>query len=483
MDDTQDIGERSEDLHRPPELSSEAHSAAAELRDVLAQQKATADVLKLISGSAFDLNAVLTTLIELAIELCGATRGVIWLRRGDAFYLAAHVNYPSGWVAFAQTLALKPSSDATTVSGLSAFTGEVVNVEDILTDQRFRMLAGHQLGDYRGGLAVPMKQGGAVVGVISLSRPEARAFTDRQVALVQTFADQAVIAIENTRLIAELEARNREVLSRYFSPRLAERLANGSSMEELSARRREVSVLFTDLAGFTALVERISPELLAELLNEYLSAMTAIVFSQEGTLAKIVGDALHILFGAPDEQADHRERAVHCALAMDESSEVLRHTWRAKGVELGVTRIGIHSGPAIVGNFGGGRIFDYSAYGDTINVAARLEAANKRLGTRVCASSAVADGLATFRFRSIGDLLLKGRTAPLRAYEPLPPGDGAAVSFEGYAAAFERLAAGDPGAMGAFAVEVGKRPDDPLCGYHLRRLLNGETGTTIRLDA
>jgi adenylate cyclase len=483
LDDHRDMGERGANLPNPAGPSAGASSAAAELRDVLAQQKATARILRVISGSSFDLDTVLTTLVELAIELCEATRGVIWLRRGDALYLAAHVNYPPGWVAFAQALALKPSSDATTVSGLSAFTGEVVNVEDILTDQRFRALAGHQLGDYRGGLAVPLKQSGAVVGVISLSRPEARAFTDRQVALVQTFADQAVIAIENTRLIAELEARNREVLSRYFSPGLAERLANGSSMTELSARRREVSVLFTDLAGFTALVERIGPELLAELLNEYLSAMTAIVFAHEGTLAKIVGDALHILFGAPDEQADHRERAVRCALALDECSQELRHAWRAKGVELGVTRIGIHSGPAIVGNFGGGRLFDYSAYGDTINVAARLEAANKRLGTRVCASSAIADGLATFRFRPVGDLLLKGRTAPLRTYEPLPPGDDAAASHEDYAAAFERLAAGDPGAMGAFAVEVGKRPDDPLSGFHLRRLLNGETGTTIRLDS
>ncbi|UIJ71836.1 adenylate/guanylate cyclase domain-containing protein [Aurantimonas sp. HBX-1] len=476
MGNTREIGERWED--QPIPAGSPVDSTAAELRDVLAQQKATADVLRVISGSAFDLDAVLTSLVELAIELCEATRGVIWLKRGDDLYLAAHVNYPPGWVAFAETLALKPSADATTVSGLAAFTGEVVNVEDILTDQRFRTLTGHQLGDYRGGLAVPLRQGGTVVGVISLSRPEARAFTDRQVALVQTFADQAVIAIENTRLIAELEARNRDVLSRYFSPRLAERLANGTDVKQLAARRREVSVLFTDLADFTALVERISPELLAELLNEYLAGMTAIVFEHEGTVAKIVGDALHILFGAPDEQVDHGERAVLCALALDEFSERMRNTWRASGVALGVTRIGIHSGPAIVGNFGG-RIFDYSAYGDTINVAARLEAANARLGTRICASSTVAEGQSTFRWRPVGDLLLKGKTQPLRAYEPLAPGD----DFDGYTSAFERLVAGDPGAMGAFAAEVGNRPEDRLCSFHLRRLLNGEAGPLIRLDA
>ncbi|MCB8840565.1 adenylate/guanylate cyclase domain-containing protein [Aurantimonas sp. VKM B-3413] len=483
MDDSRNIGERSEDFRRPAELSSEAHSAAAELRDVLAQQKATAEVLRLISGSAFDLDAILTTLVELAIELCEATRGVVWLKRGADLYLAAHVNYPAEWVAFAQNLAIEPSPDATTVSGRAAFTGEVLNVADILTDPRFRTLSGHQLGVYRGGLAVPLKQRGAVIGVISLSRPEPRAFTDRQVALVETFADQAVIAIENTRLIRELEARNREVLSRYFSPGLAARLANDAGMKELSAKRREISVVFTDVAGFTALVERMDPAVLGELLNAYLAAMTAIVFAHEGTVAKIVGDALHILFGAPDEQADHSERAVLCALALDRFSEELRETWRARGVALGATRIGIHSGPAIVGNFGGGRIFDYSAYGDTINVAARLEVANKRLGTRICASSAVAEGLASFRWRPIGDLLLKGRSEPLRAYEPQSPGDDMAASLDGYVAAFEKLRGGDPGAMGAFAAEVGKRPDDRLCSFHLKRLLNGEIGTTIHMDA
>ena len=482
MDESRDIAEESDDLRRLAGLSSEPHPVAAELRDVLAQQKATADVLRLISGSAFDLDTVLTTLIELAIDLCEATRGVVWLKRGANLYLAAHVNYPADWVAFAKELAITPSPDATTVSGLAAFTGDVVNVEDILTDRRFQTLSGHRLGDYRGGLAVPLKQRGTVVGVISLSRPEARSFTGRQVALVETFADQAVIAIENTRLIRELEARNREVLSRYFSPGLAERLAKDAGMEELSAQRQDISVLFTDLAGFTTLVERIEPEVLGELLNGYLATMTAIVFAHEGTVAKIVGDSLHILFGAPGEQIDHAERAVLCGLALDRASEELREYWRGRGLALGATRIGIHSGPAIIGNFGGGRIFDYSAYGDTINVAARLEVANKRLGTRICASFAVAKDLAMFRWRPIGELLLKGRTEPLCAFEPLSPDEDAAVSLDGYAAAFDKMLAGNSGAIGAFAAEVGKRPNDPLCGFHLKRLLNGETGITVRMD-
>ena len=93
--------------------------------------------------------------------------------------------------------------------------------------------------------------------------------------------------------------------------------------------------------------------------------------------------------------------------------------WRDKGVALGATRIGVHAGPAIVGNFGGGRFFDYTAYGDTINIAARLEAANKQLGTRICVSASVAERVEDFRGRPVGDLVLRGRTEPLRAFEPL----------------------------------------------------------------
>lgn len=468
------------DLDRQTGLLAAALAArTAELHDVLRQQRATADILRVVGGSAFDLETVLTALIRSAIDLCEATRGVIWLKQGPTLHLAAQVNYPPEWVAFAQGLAITPSADAVTTTGLAAFSGEVVNVEDIVSDPRFQSLSGHQLGDYRGGLAVPLKRDGAVAGVVGLSRREARLFTERQVSLVQIFADQALIAIENARLIAELEARNRDVLSRYFSPGLAERLANGTSMVELSGQRREIAVLFTDIAGFTSLVEGLDPEMLGELLNEYLVGTTAVVFAHEGTVAKVVGDALQVLFGAPDEQEDHAARAVACAVELDGFCEAMRAEWRKRGIEIGPTRIGVHAGLAIVGNFGGERFFDYTAYGDTINTASRLEEANKVLGTRICVSARVADLVRDVRWRPVGDLVLRGRRHPLRALEPLPADER---DFHGYAAAYERLSAGDPGAMGAFAAEVGKRPDDPLSSFHLRRLLNGEAGTTIHLD-
>ena len=128
------------------------------------------------------------------------------------------------------------------------------------------------------------------------------------------------------------------------------------------------------------------------------------VFAHDGTVTKIVGDAIHVLFGAPGEQPDHAARAVACALALDEYAQAFRERWRQKGIALGVTRIGAHAGPAIVGNFGGGRFFDYTAYGDTINVASRLEAVNKQLGTRVCVSATLAAKVSEFRGGQSGTL-------------------------------------------------------------------------------
>src|ERR1700731_5472401 len=266
-------------------------------------------------------------------------------------------------------------------------------------------------------------------------------------------------------------------LSRYFSPNLAERLASDADAVDLGGQRREIATLFTDVAGFTALVETLEPNVLGQLLNEYLSGMTDLVFAHGGTVAKIVGDALHVLFGAPGDQPDHAARAVTCALALDQYSQAFRKCWQKKDVALGVTRIGVHAGPAIVGNFGGSRFFDYTAYGDTINVAARLEAANKQLGTRICVSGTLAAKAGEFRGRPVGDLILRGKGEALHALEPLSVEQYEAPATRSYIEAYAKLETGDPGAMAAFAAHVGKYADDPLASFHLKRLLNGATGT------
>src|SRR5262249_37293153 len=158
-----------------------------------------------------------------------------------------------------------------------------------------------------------------------------------------------------------------------------------------------------------------------------------------------------VLFGAPGEQPDHAARAVACALALDQHAEAFRERCRKKGLTLGATRIGVHAGPAIVGNFGGGRFFDYTAYGDTINVAARLEAANKQPGTGICASPSPADKVPNFVGRPVGPLVLRGRTGALSAFEPFRGGAADDLATKSSLDAFAKLKARDPAAPAAFA--------------------------------
>ena len=305
-------------------------------------------------------------------------------------------------------------------------------------------------------------------------------FVDLETTIAKTIRHVEVLR-EARRRQAEAE-RAHASLSRFFSPNLAERLASDADAVDLGGQRREIATLFTDIASFTALVETLEPDVLGSLLNDYLTGMTDLVFAHDGTVAKIVGDALHVLFGAPGEQPDHADRAVACALALDEYAQSFRERWHKKAIALGVTRIGVHAGSAIVGNFGGGRFFDYTAYGDTINIAARLEAANKQLGTRICVSAILAAKVKDFLGRPVGDLLLRGRSEALRAFEPLSAEQYEDSSTKSYLEAFAKLEAGDPGAIAAFAAHVGKRPDDQLGSFHLKRLLNGATGTRIALD-
>jgi class 3 adenylate cyclase len=286
------------------------------------------------------------------------------------------------------------------------------------------------------------------------------------------------------------EARRRQVeaerahasLSRYFSPQIASRLASNGESDGMEVHWRDVATIFTDITGFTSLVESAAPEVLGELLNEYVGGMTDVVFAHEGTVAKIIGDAIQVLFNAPGDQPDYAARAIACAHDLDIWAEAFRIRWKSKDVSFGATRIGVHAGSALVGNFGGGRFFDYTAYGDTINTAARLEAANKFLGTRICVSAAVAEGTESFKGRPVGDLVLRGRSEPLRAYEPLPPAAFDGPATKQYADAFAKLEAGDAAAMPAFAALVGLHADDALAGFHLRRLLNGGKGVRMQLE-
>jgi adenylate cyclase len=273
----------------------------------------------------------------------------------------------------------------------------------------------------------------------------------------------------------------RKAFASYMSPKLVQQLVENPQHLQLSGERRELSFLFTDLEGFTTLVEHAEPSQVVPVINAYLDGMIRIAFEHEGTVDKIIGDALHVMFGAPVAAPDHASRAIACALDIDRFAHGFAEEQRRAGVPFGETRIGVNSGSAIVGNFGGDLKFDYTAHGDAINTAARLEGANKYLGTRICVSEHTVALCPGFVGRPAGTLMLKGKSRPIRVFEPYVPGTRDGATMAAYRTAFARLEAGDAGAEAAFAALVDKWPDDRLALSHLRRLQRGDRGVEVTL--
>ncbi|SDG55073.1 CHASE2 domain-containing protein [Roseospirillum parvum] len=288
-------------------------------------------------------------------------------------------------------------------------------------------------------------------------------------------------------VLAHLAARRderflKEAFKSYVSPNLVEHLVRHPDALALGGERRVCSFVFTDLAGFTSLMESMDPGRAVSLLNAYLDRMIAIAFEHEGTLDRIVGDAVAILFSAPLEQPDHAPRAVACALAMDRFATAYAAEVRARGEAFGDTRIGVHSGEVIIGNFGGGTVFDYRALGDPVNTASRLEGANKHLGTRLCVSGATVALCPDFIGRPIAELMLKGKSLPIEAFQPLSAEQADDPAIRHYQKAYRALAAGDRARASHLFDELAvTRPDDPLISLHRRRLAEGADDTRFTL--
>ena len=285
------------------------------------------------------------------------------------------------------------------------------------------------------------------------------------------------------RLIYEavgLEKANTQ-LGRYFSPNLVRKLVDNPNLLHLGGERRELSFVFTDLAGFTTLVEKLEPGVLVPLLNEYLDAMVDVVFKYEGTVDKIVGDALHIIFGAPITQPDHASRAVACALEMDSIAHNLAKQKSEAGIPLGETRIGVNTGTVVVGNFGGESMFDYTAHGDAINIAARLESLNKHLGTRILVSARVVEKVPDFSGRPAGRFILQGKSEELEVFEPLSPNKLNSPAVNDYLEAYRNLEIKPSDTGSALELLAGISYNDALARFHLGRLRSGELGVTIAM--
>lgn len=304
-------------------------------------------------------------------------------------------------------------------------------------------------------------------------------FRDLERTIQKTLADLRTFKAEQkARTRAE---RARSNLSRHFSPSLAEHLATHPERLEAGGARKELTFLFTDIADFTPLVEKSDPDRIVTLLNEYLDTVAGIVFAHGGTVNTVIGDAISALFGAPLDQPDHAEMAVACARAIDDFSERFRKQQVLADLPLGHTRIGVHTGTAIVGNFGGETFFHFTAHGDAVNTAARLEAANKQLGTRICVSAETASRIPGFVGRPIGRLRVKGKDRPVDVLEPWPLGGQGMDALDTYRRAFEKLETGESSALQDFAAHISAYPDDRLAAFHLERLLSGHGGIEIDL--
>ncbi len=287
-------------------------------------------------------------------------------------------------------------------------------------------------------------------------------------------------------LIGGAERKQRQFIqgafSRYVSPAVVDQLVDDPSALSIKGDRREVTFIFTDIASFTTLSEGLTSEKLSEVLNAYLDGACAIILKYQGTIDKFIGDAIMAIFNAPIPQPDHAERAVKCALELDVYAEDFKKKQNAAGIPIGVTRIGIHTGIATVGNFGSATRMDFTALGDTVNTAARTEGVNKYFGTRICVTEESVAECPNLKFRPIGDVVLKGKTKPVGLFSPVSEADAATNVTSDYMTAYELLKAEDPLGIAAFKALGEKYPDDAIIAYHGRRIAAGATSTLIVLE-
>ncbi len=297
---------------------------------------------------------------------------------------------------------------------------------------------------------------------------------DPSLALL-TLMCSGITAILARYFIADRDAsRLRAAFTHYLAPALVDALAKDPERLQLGGEQREMTFLFTDLEGFTSLIESVDPQLIVSLLNSYLDELCSIAMDHGGTVDKIVGDAMHVIFNAPLDQPDHAERAVRCALAIDVFAQRYAADQKARGLHFGVTRIGINTGTAIVGNFGGSRRFDYTAHGDAINTAARLETANKALGTRICVARSTAAKVNGLDFLPVGTLMLKGKSQGVDVFIPQPGEGEAGIWNAAYLEAFARFSDGDEAAAEMLVSLHELYPDHPILALHARRIRAGE---------
>jgi class 3 adenylate cyclase len=409
-----------------------------ETREALEQQTATSEVLQVINASPGDLAPVFDAMLENAARLCDGVNGILWTIDGKRARLAASRNIPSASVE----LLRRQGEGGEHPMVQRVIAGEHLFQFDLAEHDAHRSgevaAAPHVVAaGVRTTIWVAMVKDGAAVGAFVISRNEIRPFSETHIALLRTFAAQAVIAMENARLLGELRRRTEQVaelnrglearvaeqveelgrvgrLKRFLAPQLAEMIVSQGDEKILESHRREIVVVFCDLRGYTAFTETAEPEEVLDFLREYHGALGPLVSQFEGTLDQFSGDGIMVFFNDPVPIPDAAERAVRMAIAMREAAAALISDWRRLGRDLGFGA-GIAQGYATLGQIGFSERSGYTAIGTVCNVAARLCAEAK--DGQILISQRVAARLEdNITLEDIGALALKGLMQPVVAF-------------------------------------------------------------------
>jgi adenylate cyclase len=372
-------------------LLSELRQRTTDLAELLEQQTAASQVLSIISTSPAELEPVFQAILSNATRLCGAKFGNLNLYDGEVFRKAAAYDVPP---EYADMRLRQPGWRPHPRSGAAEMvrTKQPVQVDDLRSspaygegDPTVRAIA--DMGGARTLLLVPMLKDFGLVGMIGIYRKEVQPFTQKQIALVQNFAAQAVIAIENARLLNDLDTLNKQLeqrvadqvgeiermsrLRRFLPPQVADLIVTSGTEKQLESHRREITALFCDLRGFTGFSESSDPEDVMALLRDYHAAIGEIIFKYGGTLERFAGDGVMVIFNDPVPVENPALQAVLMALDMRTAIGGMIEKWRNLGHDLGFG-IGIAHGFATLGTIGFEGRRDYAAIGTVSNVASRL---------------------------------------------------------------------------------------------------------------